>query len=338
MEDITIYGEITASHHKGETTGAVLGIGFLMAVAALFFVGSGLYHVVSALTPYWQRVSVGEAAQTKGAFNFVCFAGLALGRVALGLFLGLVALEVWDGRNVARKWMLLVVLPVAAWFWAALLDLAPPLSGHLFTLGYLSGSRASAAFIAALVAMTAAAVLALILSSSFRVATDETSWGLAVGMAVVGFMVVGGAAAQLDDDERVTALLGNMAPFTDSASGLSLLVLENISPAYLTCMDNLVAAEAACKSRSKTLQIRYENFTGRQRAEGLLEQLVGYGLLPEVPVCPDGGWYRVELDGSWACSEHGSYDAARVARGRELQQLLESGAGSEDGADAEGGS
>ena len=90
MEDITSYGEISSAHHKGEMSSLAFSAGLCLAIAGLFFGLSGFYHVGVSLYPYWERVTLGPLAESKGEMSFVLFSLIALARLSFGIIYALV--------------------------------------------------------------------------------------------------------------------------------------------------------------------------------------------------------------------------------------------------------
>jgi len=326
MEDITTYGEISGASHKGETTTATIVLGLCLALAGVFFVVDGLYHVFCSLTPYWQRVAVGALAEQKGTTNFLAFAALALGRPLFGCFLGFLALEVWDGKNVARKWLFLIVLPVVLWYGSALLGLPAAFADKLWSFDYLMRNLGAISFVASLGLVLVTITASAFLGWAFRDSASEATWPMAVLYVVILAVVVFGMVSQLEPIELDTALLANLPPFSDADSGLRFLVLETITPEYLDCMTTIKLLERACVQRSRVQAIAYENFDNKLRSKKLLEILYEHRCLADIPECPDGGAYVVQTDGTWTCSVHGAYDDDRVQRGKANQAAAGLGA------------
>ena len=322
MEDITTYGEISGGSHKGETTSTSVFMGIAFMMAALFFVLNGLYHIGVSLTPYWERVTVGPMAETKGTGNFLAFTLLAFCRPIFGIFLGWLALEIWDGRSTARRWIYLVVLPLVLYLFNAFGDMAPSMSEKLWTYRFLATNLGATAFLASLFLLTVVMAIIPFVGWMFRETSRDQSWVMTIVYIIVVAVVLGGASAQLEPIEFDTAMMANLPPFSHEGSGLEFLILESITPEYLECMENLRKIDKACQLRAKVQKIQYDNFDSKLRTERLFEILQKHGCLAEHPICGDGGYYVADIDGNWSCSVHGSYDADKVQRGKDAQALL----------------
>ena len=322
MEDITAYGEITGSHHKGETSQLAILLGVCFFLAGLFFFINGLYHVVVSSSPYWERVSIGPLAQEKGSGDFIAFLVLTLARPFFGVLLFLFALEIWDGKASVRRWIYLLTLPVFLYFAQALGDLQPDFSEELWSFDFLLRNYSTTAFMASMAFMSLVFFIIPFLSASFRPSSRDQSWIMTVVYIVILALGIAIPWSMLDPIEYDTAIFGNLPPFSAENSGFEFLILESVSLDYLDCMENIKALEKACEERSRVQSIKYENFATKLRTDRLVEILKSHNCLAREPLCPSGGDYMVEEDGTWHCSEHGFYDAERVARGRRRKALI----------------
>lgn len=322
MEDITTYGEISGGSHKGETTSTAVFMGICFMMAAAFFLLNGLYHVGVSLTPYWERVTVGPMAETKGTFNFLCFTFLAFCRPAFGILLGLFALEIWDGKSTVRRWIYLFVLPVIGYLLSAFGDIAPILSEKLWTYRFLATNLGTTAFLASVFLLLIVMAVIPFVGWMFRETNSDQSWAMTIVYLVVIAIAFGIASSQLEEIEHRTALMANLPPFSNNKSGFEFLVLESIGPEYLECMDNILMIEKACQARSRVQAIKYDNFDSKLRTGRLFEILIKHRCMAEEPICPDGGYYVADIEGNWSCSVHGEYNEDRVSRGKAAQALL----------------
>jgi hypothetical protein len=322
MEDITSYGEISSSHHKGEMTSSGFFAGLCLALAGLFFSLSGLYHIGVSLYPYWERVTLGALAEVKGISNFACFTVIATGRMFFGFFLVYLAMQMWDGRAGCRRLLLLIVLPVIVLLGSYISGISELVSNEVLTFSGVTSSASLIALFGSFILIFTAIVLSLLLGDRLRDSSTDTSWLKAIGYCVVLFIGAFLIFGELDVDEQNTALLANMPPFSLPDSGYKIIILDSVSFEYVQCMTVLDELEKACEKQNKIQEIKYDNFASIPRSARLVEIMEGNGSLQTKPVCLEGGKYMVDQYGKWTCTVHGGFNKERLERGKRLQALL----------------
>lgn len=322
MEDITSYGEISSAHHKGEMTSLGFIAGCCLALAGLFFSLSGIYHIAVSLYPYWERVTLGNLAEVKGITNFIYFSVIASARMFFGVFLIYLAMQMWDGRVGCRRLLLLIVIPATLFIGSYIPEISEFVSNDVLTLSGISSSPATAGFLISLVLIVVAFVLSLILGERLRDSSTDTSWLRAVGYSVVIIIGLFFVFGELDLDEKNTALLNNMPPFSLPDSGFKMIILDSVSFEYVECMIVVDELNKACEKQNRLKEIQYHNFTSIPRSARLVEIMETSGSLTKKPVCQESGRYLVDLNGKWSCTIHGFYNKERLERGKRLQALL----------------
>jgi len=210
----------------------------------------------------------------------------------------------------------------------------PAFKETLYTYRFIAKNIFVAFLFASLALIGIVCVAMTFMGYILRQPRAESSWLLVGVYTVVLIVCLALVAGQLEPQEFESALLGYLPPFSHGDSGFKLLVLDTVTRDYLSCMENILAIDAACEKRQHRQKIVYDNFDSKPRSAKLLEILLKYDCLEEMPRCPNGGYFIVvgkrvserKWDYHWECSVHGAYDLDKVARGKRILEVLDENA------------